>query len=146
MKKQRKPRAKKADQTAKPKRTRKAAKKESQDEQAGESQSAPSPTDNAVEEKPFSYMEAVMEQYRTMKEKHPDTVLLFRQGDFYFSYDEDATKCGMFLGITVTRKDGVFLAMFPHHALDTYLPRLIRAGQRVAICDGPIPVPVKKLR
>ena len=91
-------------------------------------------------------MEAVIKQYRAMKEKHPDTVLLFRQGDFYFSYGDDATKCGMFLGITVTRKDDVFLAMFPHHALDTYLPRLIRAGQRVAICDDPIPVPVKKLR
>lgn len=145
-KKQRKPSAKKAEQTAKPKRTRKAAKKEAQDEQAGESQSAPSPSENAVEEKPSSNMEAIMKQYRTMKEKHPADVLLFRQGDFYFSYAEDATKCGMFLGITVTRKEGEFLAMFPQHALDTYLPRLIRAGQRVAICDDPIPVPVKKLR
>ncbi len=87
----------------------------------------------------------IMEQYNELKEKHPGVVLLFRIGDFYEAYDEDATKLGKILGITVTRKlnsqekgsDGHApkIAGFPHHALDTYLPKLIRAGERVAICD-----------
>lgn len=86
-----------------------------------------------------------MEQYNELKEKHPEAVLLFRIGDFYEAYDEDAVKAGEILGITVTRKfnskdkgsDGhtLKLAGFPYHALDTYLPKLIRAGLRVAICD-----------
>lgn len=88
---------------------------------------------------------SIMEQYNELKEKHPGAVLLFRIGDFYGAYDEDATKIGEILGVTVTRKfnskdkgsDGhaLKLAGFPHHALDTYLPKLIRAGVRVAICD-----------
>lgn len=88
---------------------------------------------------------SIMEQYNELKEKHPGAVLLFRIGDFYEAYDEDATKIGEILGVTITRKlnskekgsDGhaLKLAGFPHHALDTYLPKLIRAGVRVAICD-----------
>ena len=87
----------------------------------------------------------IMEQFNELKTKHPDALLLFRVGDFYEAYDEDAVKAGEILGITVTRKfnskdkgsDGhaLKLAGFPHHALDTYLPKLINAGQRVAICD-----------
>lgn len=87
----------------------------------------------------------IMKQYNELKEKHPEAVLLFRIGDFYEAYDEDATKIGEILGVTVTRKlnskdkgsDGhaLKLAGFPYHALDTYLPKLIRAGERVAICD-----------
>lgn len=86
-----------------------------------------------------------MEQYNELKEKHPGAVLLFRIGDFYEAYDEDAVKIGEILGVTVTRKfnskekgsDGHALKMagFPHHALDIYLPKLIKAGVRVAICD-----------
>lgn len=87
----------------------------------------------------------IMEQYKELKEKHPGAVILFRIGDFYEAYDEDAAKIGEILGVTVTRKfsgkekgsDGhaLKLAGFPHHALDTYLPKLIKAGERVAICD-----------
>lgn len=86
-----------------------------------------------------------MKQFNELKTKHPDALLLFRVGDFYEAYDEDAVKAGEILGITVTRKfnskdkgsDGhtLRLAGFPYHALDTYLPKLIRAGLRVAICD-----------
>lgn len=90
-------------------------------------------------------MTPFMKQFNELKAKHPEAILLFRIGDFYEAYDEDATKIGEILGITVTRKfnsndkgsDGhaLKLAGFPHHALDTYLPKLIRAGERVAICD-----------
>lgn len=90
-------------------------------------------------------MSPIMKQYNELKEKHPEAFLLFRVGDFYEAYDEDAVKAGEILGITVTRKfnskdkgsDGhaLKLAGFPHHAIDTYLPKLIRAGVRVAICD-----------
>lgn len=88
---------------------------------------------------------SIMEQYNELKEKRPEALLLFRIGDFYEAYDEDAVKAGKILGITVTRKfnskdkgsDGHALKMagFPYHALDTYLPKIIRAGVRVAICD-----------
>ncbi len=85
----------------------------------------------------------LVRQYLDLKRKHPDAVLLFRCGDFYETYKEDAVKASNILGITLTkstsRKDdeGKPLAMagFPYHALDTYLPKLIRAGERVAICD-----------
>lgn len=86
-----------------------------------------------------------MKQFNELKSKHPEAILLFRVGDFYETYDEDAVKAGEILGITVTRKfnskdkgsDGhaLKLAGFPYHALDTYLPKIIRAGLRVAICD-----------
>ncbi|MGD2034066.1 MAG: DNA mismatch repair protein MutS [Bacteroidales bacterium] len=81
-----------------------------------------------------------MKQYYTIKEKHPDAVLLFRVGDFYETFGDDAVKTSEILGITLTKRANgaasfVELAGFPHHALDTYLPKLVRAGQRVAICE-----------
>lgn len=80
----------------------------------------------------------IQKQWNDLKAKHPDALLLFRIGDFYEMYNQDAHKGSDILGITLTkRNNGAFkeLARFPHHALDTYLPKLIRAGERVAICD-----------
>ncbi len=82
----------------------------------------------------------LMKQYFEIKKKHPDAVLLFRVGDFYETFLEDAVTASEILGITLTRRangsaQSVELAGFPHHALDTYLPKLVRAGKRVAICD-----------
>lgn len=75
-------------------------------------------------------------QYDEMKAKNPDAILLMRCGDFYEAYDDDAATVAEVLGITLTRqKDGTRMAGFPYHALDSYLPRLVRAGKRVAICD-----------
>ena len=82
----------------------------------------------------------LMKQYLEMKRKHPDAILLFRVGDFYETFSTDAIDASRILGITLTRRangaaSSVELAGFPHHALDTYLPRLVRAGKRVAICE-----------
>ncbi len=82
----------------------------------------------------------LMKQYLDIKSKHPDAILLFRVGDFYETFSEDAIKTAEILGITLTRRANgaasyVELAGFPYHALDTYLPKLVRAGQRVAICE-----------
>lgn len=82
----------------------------------------------------------MMKQYFEIKAKHPDAILLFRVGDFYETFSEDAIAAAEILGITLTRRANgsaqfVELAGFPHHALDTYLPKLVRAGKRVAICD-----------
>ena len=82
----------------------------------------------------------MMKQFLDLKAKHPDALLLFRCGDFYETYCDDAVDASRILGITLTRRNngatqGDAMAGFPHHALDTYLPRLIRAGRRVAICD-----------
>ncbi len=82
----------------------------------------------------------LMKQYLEMKQKHPDAVLLFRVGDFYETFSDDAITTSEILGITLTRRANgsaqhVELAGFPHHALDTYLPKLVRAGKRVAICE-----------
>ena len=79
----------------------------------------------------------ILKQFRELKEKYPDAILLFRCGDFYESYEEDAEKCAKTLGITLTKRnsDRTRMAGFPHHALDTYLPKLVRAGYRIAICD-----------
>ena len=83
----------------------------------------------------------MMQQFFSFKEKYPDAVLLFRCGDFYETYCDDAVTAAKILGITLTRRnnggsgDVTEMAGFPHHALDTYLPKLIRAGRRVAICD-----------
>ena len=82
----------------------------------------------------------MMKQYFDLKAKHPDEVMLFRCGDFYETYSEDAVTASEILGITLTKRANgqgktVEMAGFPHHALDTYLPKLIRAGRRVAICD-----------
>ena len=82
----------------------------------------------------------MMRQFFSMKDQHPDALLLFRCGDFYETYCDDAVEASRILGITLTRRNngassGAEMAGFPHHALDTYLPKLIRAGKRVAICD-----------
>src|SRR5947207_7342384 len=82
----------------------------------------------------------LMKQYNDIKAKYPDALLLFRVGDFYETFGEDAIKASSILGIVLTRRANgsasfVELAGFPHHALDTYLPKLVRAGMRVAICD-----------
>jgi DNA mismatch repair protein MutS len=82
----------------------------------------------------------LMKQYSAIKGKHPDAILLFRVGDFYETFGEDAVRASEILGITLTRRANgsasfIELAGFPYHALDTYLPRLVRAGQRVAICE-----------
>ncbi|WP_350292997.1 DNA mismatch repair protein MutS [uncultured Croceitalea sp.] len=80
-----------------------------------------------------------MQQYNTIKTKHPDALLLFRVGDFYETFGEDAIKAAQILGIVLTHRnnggDKTELAGFPHHSLNTYLPKLVKAGQRVAICD-----------
>ncbi len=82
----------------------------------------------------------LMKQYYRMKEQHPDAILLFRIGDFYETFSEDAIKASEILGITLTKRANgkaatIELAGFPHHAIDSYLPKLVRAGQRVAICE-----------
>lgn len=91
----------------------------------------------------MSNVPPIIKQYNDLKQKHPDALLLFRCGDFYETYKEDAVKTSNILGITLTKhskrmdEEGKPLKMagFPYHALDTYLPKLIRAGERVAICD-----------
>ena len=86
----------------------------------------------------------MVKMFNELKAKHPDAVILFRVGDFYESYFDDAKKIADVLGLTLTRqaKTKMDLAGFPYHALDTYLPKLIRAGLRVAICDD-ISEPIK---
>lgn len=80
--------------------------------------------------------ESTKKLFKTIKEEHPDCLLLFRHGDFYESYNEDAEATAHDLGVTLTTdREGDRQAMFPHYALDTYLPKLIRAGHRIAICD-----------
>ena len=104
----------------------------------------PTPVKNTTEnkvEKPKRIADTpLMQQYREMKKKHPDAILLFRVGDFYECMGVDAVKTSEILGLTLTRrmngdKSSIELAGFPHHALDTYLPKLVRAGNRVAICE-----------
>lgn len=90
----------------------------------------------------------MMKQFRDLKAKHPDVLLLFRCGDFYETYEDDARECAKVLGITLMFRndDKMPMAGFPYHALDTYLPKLIRTGRRVAICDqlDPPPGPRRK--
>ena len=92
----------------------------------------------AIEKK---YVETpLMKQYYAVKAVHPDAILLFRVGDFYETFGDDAIKASGILGITLTRRANgaatfVELAGFPYHAIDTYLPKLVRAGERVAICE-----------
>ena len=103
----------------------------------------PTPTpkqDAKVEKKSSLTNTPLMQQYQEMKKKHPDAVLLFRVGDFYEIFGKDAVTASEILGITLTRRQTgidsrIELAGFPHHALDTYLPKLVRAGKRVAICE-----------
>ena len=90
-------------------------------------------------------------QYSEMKAKHPDAILLFRVDEFYMSFGDDAVAVSEILGLVLTRTQAKDIterqAAFPAHALDSYLPRLVRAGKRVAICDGlPEPLPEKKSR
>src|SRR5688572_5796952 len=82
----------------------------------------------------------LMKQYNSIKAKYPDAILLFRVGDFYETFGEDAVKAAKVLGIVLTRRANgaashIELAGFPHHSLDAYMPKLVRAGFRVAICD-----------
>lgn len=79
----------------------------------------------------------IKKQFYELKAKHPDAIILFRCGDFYESYETDAIDCANTLGITLTVSSGdrTRMAGFPYHALDTYLPKLVRAGFRIAICD-----------
>ena len=90
---------------------------------------------------PKEELTPMMKQFYDLKAKHPDALLLFRCGDFYETYCDDAVTASRVLGITLTRRNNkgqaaaIEMAGFPYHALDTYLPRLIRAGHRVAICD-----------
>ena len=85
----------------------------------------------------------MLKQFYELKSEHPEAILLFRTGDFYETYSEDAEEASKILGITLTKssiqkdKDDkpLKIAGFPHHALDTYLPKLIRAGKRIAICE-----------
>ncbi|MFM7822599.1 MAG: DNA mismatch repair protein MutS, partial [Bacteroidota bacterium] len=82
----------------------------------------------------------LMKQDNAIKAQHPDALLLFRVGDFYETFNDDAVKASSILGIVLTKRANgaaasIELAGFPHHALETYLPKLVRAGQRVAICD-----------
>src|SRR5688572_8059296 len=82
----------------------------------------------------------LMQQHRAIKQKYPDAILLFRVGDFYETFSEDAVIAARVLGITLTKRNNgnaasSELAGFPHHALDTYLHKLVKAGYRVAICD-----------
>lgn len=98
-----------------------------------ESESEDSDSDTVKEDKRATFRR----QFEEFKEKHPDALLLFRCGDFYETYENDAQIASEVLGITLTlnTRDKRKMAGFPHHALDSYLPKLIRAGQRVAICD-----------
>ena len=90
--------------------------------------------------KPKAVLTPLMKQYYDIKVKHPDAILLFRVGDFYETFEDDAVKASGILGITLTKRANgsasfVDLAGFPYHALETYLPKLVRAGRRVAICE-----------
>jgi DNA mismatch repair protein MutS len=93
----------------------------------------------AVKKKKEKKITPLMGQYNAIKTKHPGALLLFRVGDFYETFGEDAIKASRILGIVLTARNNgdskIELAGFPHHSLDTYLPKLVRAGERVAICD-----------
>ena len=98
------------------------------------------PKQKPLAEKIEQRNEPLLKQYQDMKKKHPDAILLFRVGDFYEIFGKDAVEASEILGITLTRRmngldNRIELAGFPHHALDTYLPKLVRAGKRVAICE-----------
>ena len=112
------------------------------DVQSSKAQAEPSAAqESAPEAEQASEPSALAKAYESMKAKHPDAILLYRCGDFYESFGEDAKVVSEVLGITLTRtsrKDiTAQMAGFPAHALDSYLPRLVRAGKRVAICDEP---------
>lgn len=114
-------------------------KKEKVEQQATLPKDAKAPKEKKAAKENKKSQKSMAESYMWLKEKHPDAVLLFRTGDFYTALNSDATKVGNVLGLTVAKPknkaDGNLSATFPHHALDTYLPKLIRAGLRVAIVD-----------
>ena len=92
------------------------------------------------EEQPVKEKTGVMVQYDNVKAQYPDAIVLFRMGDFYETFGADAIETSAILGITLTKRANgaaasIELAGFPHHAIDSYLPRLVRAGKRVAICE-----------
>ena len=99
--------------------------------------------DESSKAKETAELSPMLKQFYELKSKHPDAIMLFRCGDFYETYSKDAEKAAKILGITLSKsnhtKDAegkpLMIAGFPHHALDVYLPKLIRAGERVAICD-----------
>ena len=98
------------------------------------------PKQKPLAEKIEQKNEPLLKQYQEMKKKHPDAILMFRVGDFYEIFGKDAVEASEILGLTLTRRQSgvdsrIELAGFPHHALDTYLPKLVRAGKRVAICE-----------
>ena len=98
------------------------------------------PKQKPLAEKIEQRNEPLLKQYQEMKKKHPDAILMFRVGDFYEIFGKDAVQASEILGITLTRRmngldNRIELAGFPHHALDVYLPKLVRAGKRVAICE-----------
>ena len=118
------------------------------DVSASKAQAEPSAAqESAPEAEQAAEPSALAKAYESMKAKHPDAILLFRCGDFYEAFGEDAKAVSEVLGIILTRtsrKDiTAQMAGFPHHALDSYLPRLVRAGKRVAICDEPTKVAEK---
>ena len=118
------------------------------DVSASKAQAEPSAAqESAPEAEQAAEPSALAKAYESMKAKHPDAVLLFRCGDFYEAFGEDAKAVSDVLGITLTRRNAkditAQMAGFPHHALDSYLPRLVRAGKRVAICDEPTKVAEK---
>ena len=111
---------------------------------ADKAQAEPSaPQESAPQAEQVSEPSALAKAFEDMKRKHPDAMLLFRMGDFYISYADDAKVLSEVCGITLTRQNNVQditaqQAMFPAAALDTYLPMIVRAGKRVAICDEPM--------
>jgi len=109
-----------------------AAKAGGTEDEPAEEKPEPAPEEAALADSPF------FKQFCDLKNKHKDSLLLFRHGDFYECYEEDAVKAAEVLCLTEVRnsKDNITFAGFPHHALDSYLPRLVRAGLRVAICDA----------
>lgn len=118
--------------------------RQSESQESSESKSKKNKDENSNREtKPTTELSPMLKQFYELKSKHPDAILLFRCGDFYESYSNDAEKTAKILGITLTKsnhtKDAegkpLMIAGFPHHALDVYLPKLIRAGERIAICD-----------
>ena len=130
----------------------KASQPQPQQEASAAPEQESQPTAAAAGEAPAEAEQSpIARQYSEMKAKHSDAILLFRVGDFYESFGDDAVAVSEILGIVLTRTQAKDIterqAAFPAHALDSYLPRLVRAGKRVAICDGlPEPQPEKKSR
>jgi DNA mismatch repair protein MutS len=93
------------------------------------------PENPAAVDRPVAANSLIMDQYRAAKEKRPDMMMLFRVGDVYELFGEDAEEASELLGLTLTTRDQATMAGFPHHQLEPYLHKLLKAGKRVAICD-----------